>query len=171
MGVVLPFVPLISAGLGVAGAVSSAMANARASRARSDIARRNKEIALDNSERAIESGGDNARKQDIITSSLIGRQEAVQSASGLSVAGSSFTLTRQHAKRLAAQDRANIVEGAQLEALNYINAAETQATEALFRNQEASSSMAAGWLNATGAVLNQIPNMYNYGTLNAMRGY
>lgn len=171
MAVALPFVPLISAGVGAASAIYSGMANAKAANIRGNIAEKNKQIAIDNAGLAIEAGGDKARKQDIITTALIGRQEAVQSASGLSITGQSFVLTRNHAGRLAAQDRQNIKDAADLEALNYLNAAETQATEALFRRQEASSSIAGGFLNATSAFVGQIPNMYNYGTLNAMRGY
>ena len=75
------------------------------------VADYNAKIAKDNSRRALIRTDIEAMENDRLTAVLLGTQEAVQGASGLSITGKSAAAVRSRTRILGRRDTLNIVQG------------------------------------------------------------
>lgn len=83
------------------------------------IAEQNAKIANENADRAIHQSQIEAQRQDALTLGMIGEQEAIQSASGLSLTGRSQILTRKNARELGRLDALNVAQAGERDAYNF----------------------------------------------------
>lgn len=85
----------------------------------SKVASMNADVAKQNAKRALQRSDVEAVENDRLTAELLGEQEAVQGASGLSLTGRSFAANRMRTRILGRRDTLNIRQGGEVEAYNY----------------------------------------------------
>lgn len=112
-------VQIAGALIGAAAAFSAADDARKAGQYQKQVYDMNSQIAESNARRRIETGQLQSQEQDSLTRAMIGEQIAVQSASGLSLGGRSFILTRKAAAELGRKDALNLRNQAEAEAYNY----------------------------------------------------
>lgn len=140
-------------GLSAIGSIQQGQSNAAAATYQSQVADRNKQINLVNAQRAIARSRAESQQVEEQNRALYGAQEAAQSASGLSLFGRSQILTRKSARELGRRDVLNVRQAGEVEAYNFQMAAQDNATQSDFLQQQASDSALAGWLGAASAVV------------------
>jgi len=131
---------IISAGAGLVstiGAIGSANYQAQ-------VAKNNAKIAEENARNASQASQQEQLANDQQTLALIGEQEAIQGASGLSVTGGSQLRTRRSAQRLGRQDSINIRTEGQSEVRNLLQQAENFRGEARAQKSAAFGSAIGG---------------------------
>lgn len=106
-------------GLSVASAAFKGISGYQMGSYQAQVAEMNKKIAEENARRAIERSQVEQQSQDALTLAMLGEQEAVQSASGLSVNSKSFKDTRRAARILGRMDALNVRQAGEIEAYNY----------------------------------------------------
>lgn len=139
-------------GLTVAGQLHAGRASAQMSTYQSQVAAMNQRIAEDNAERAIQRSQIEQEDTDVQNLALMGEQEAAQGASGLSLGGRSFMLTRRAARELARRDALNVRQAGDIEAHNFRVQGENFRTEGVMRRAEGRNALTASYL-AGGASL------------------
>lgn len=140
---------VVSAG----GAIAGGIAQANAANYQAHVADINKQIALENANRAILRSQEEARQQDEQTRALLGAQEAEQSASGLKLGGRSFALTRKAAAELGRQDTLNVRQAGELESYKFkTDVVNAQASSDLYHMQ-ASNALLQGFLDAGSSII------------------
>ncbi len=105
----------------------------------------NAEVATQNAERSLTKGAIDAQTNDNETAGLIGEQVVAQSASGITLSGKSQILTRAAARRVGAQDTANIINNSQVDAYGH-------KVEAANFKAEAKSAKISGVLGLVGSL-------------------
>jgi outer membrane murein-binding lipoprotein Lpp len=144
---------LIGGVISAAGSVMGGMAAQQQAEYQAQIAEMNARVARINANRAILRGQTDAQNQDAKTQSMLGQQEAIQSASGLSITGKSAMLTRRSAAMLGRLDTLNVINDSQVEAYNYkVQAAEFTATAAAQR-AAGENSLLQGFLGGAGSLI------------------
>lgn len=131
---------ILSAGssiLGTIGAIGSANYQAQ-------VAKNNAKIAEENARNASQASQTEQQQNDQQTLALVGEQEAIQGASGLSVSGGSQLRTRRSAQRLGRQDSINIRTQGQSEVRNLLQQAENFRGEARAQKSAAFGSAIGG---------------------------
>jgi hypothetical protein len=131
---------LLSAGSSVLGTISAV----GAARYQAGVARNNAEIAKQNAQRASDQAQQEQVQQDQQTLALIGEQEAIQGASGLSISGASQLRTRRTAQRLGRQDALNIRQQGDNEIRNLLQESENFKAEARAQSSAATGALIGG---------------------------
>jgi len=144
---------LASVGIGLAGTVISTSAQINASNYQAQIARQNQQIMQDNANRAIARSQELQQDQDRKSAYLYGEQVASQSASGLSLGGKSFILSRKSARELGRLDALNVRQAGEIEAHNYLVAANDQGAQATFEQQAQGNDLLSGFINGAGSLV------------------
>lgn len=85
----------------------------------SKVADMNAKVAAENARRALARSDVEAVENDRQTADLLGEQEALQGASGLSLTGKSFAANRVRTKVLGRRDTLNIKQEGAIENFNY----------------------------------------------------
>lgn len=142
-----------SAGLGVVSAISTANANSQAASYQAQIAKNNAAIQQQNADRAIQVAQQNQQQQDLKSAYLYGQQVATQSASGLSLGGSSFVLTRRSSREIGRLDAENIRQAGDVDAYNYKTLSDQSEQAATFYDSEASNDQLEGYLGAASSII------------------
>lgn len=142
----------ISMGLAAAGSVLGGVSAFSAGQYRAKVAQFNRQVALENADRAIFRSQVEQVDQDTQTAALIGEQEAAQSASGLSLTSRSHIQTRRSARTLGRVDALNVRQAGEVEAYNYQVDAENFKAEAAASQSEAMFGLVEGFLGAGSAV-------------------
>lgn len=141
------------AAVGTAFAVGSkivgGLADFNASRYRAAVADRNAKFAEANAVSATQRSQVEQMEQDQVASVLMGEQQAVQGASGLSIGSRSFALTRKGTGDLARRDALRIRQQGDLEARNY--------------RQEGADYSAGAKLERQGAIMGLIGTGFDVG--------
>lgn len=130
----------LSAGAGILstiGAVGQANYQAQVARNNAEIAKKNAELASDQSQQQ-------QVQSDQETAALIGSQEAIQGASGLSISGATQLRTRRSAARLGRQDAINIREQGASEIQNLLQQSENFKGEARSQRAAAAGALLGG---------------------------
>lgn len=134
---------LLSAGssiLGTIGAVGAANYQAQ-------VAKNNAVIAEQNAQKASDSSQKDQLASDQQTAALVGEQEAIQGASGLSIGGASQLRTRRTAQRLGRTDAINIREQGNTEIQQFLQQGENFRAEARSQKSAATGALIGGALN------------------------
>ena len=150
-----------STALGVVGSLASASAQQSAANYQARIGMMNAQIAEENARRAQDRAQYAALEQDTMTMAQLGEQEAVQSASGLSLGGRSQMLTRKAAIELGRMDALRVREAGDTEAYNYRVQAANQIAEASAQRAKGSNAMLAGYLNAGSSLISGATSLAN----------
>lgn len=137
--------------IAMAGSVLGGLANFSAGQFRARIATMNREVALENADRAIARSQVEQMDQDTQTAALIGEQEALQGASGLSLTSRSHIRTRASARTLGRVDALNVRQAGEIESYNYQVDAENFRAEASASQSEALFGLVEGFLGAGSA--------------------
>lgn len=131
---------LLSVGSGVlstVGAVGAANYQAQVAKNNAIIAEKNAQLASDQSQ-------NQQLQNDQEVAALIGSQEAIQGASGLSISGATQLRTRRSAARLGRQDSINIREQGASEVQNLLQQGENFRAEARSQKSTALGAMLGG---------------------------
>lgn len=146
--------------LGVVGTVvtvAGSLASAAGAKAQADyqaqVAKNNAVIAKKNAEQASDASQKQQVQQDLETRALIGQQEALQGASGLSVGGASQLRTRRTAAKLGDIDRTNIREEGNTNILNYLQQSENFTSQASAAKAQGRGAVLEGFLNAGSSLI------------------
>jgi hypothetical protein len=148
---IIPFLPLIAAGVGVASAAVGAAATISANNYQKQVAQRNKALALENARRAETQAQADQLAQDMKTRELLGQQIATQSASGLKLGGRSQMLTRKAARELGRMDALNVRREGDVTRWNYEQIANDEASKIKQYNSANGFALLSGFLDAAGA--------------------
>jgi len=105
--------------VGAVGAFSAGEASATQSEYQGEVARMNAKIADDNAVRALQRSTIEAQDNDVRTGQIIGSQEAIQGASGLSISSGSFQSVRQSTREVGRTDTLRIIQGGEVDAFNF----------------------------------------------------
>lgn len=132
-----------------ASARQAGMAQARADTIRAETHDRSAEISEINAQRARDTAAIEAQEQDFLTLELLGRQEAIQSASGLT--GFSHTRARAGARELGRIDALRRINEGEVEAFNFRTQAESQRSSAELSRLSADNALISGNLGASNA--------------------
>jgi hypothetical protein len=135
-----------AAALAAGSALAGGAADFTSGMYQSKVADYNAKIARDNAKRALQRTDIEAQENDRLTGELIGTQEAVQGASGLSITGKSAAAVRNRTRVLGRRDSLNIRQGGEIEAYNY------RVQKNIFKSQ-AKSARTSAYLNLAGSVL------------------
>ncbi len=138
----------ITAILTAASAAVTGLSSLVAGNFRAAVAKQQAEIARLNADRATELGKVEQLKQEDLSLAFIGEQIATQSASGLSLGGSSQVLTRKTARRLARKDALNVRRAAEVERFNFLAQANASESEASLAKFEGVSGLLASFFEA-----------------------
>jgi len=125
------------------GVIGFAAANYQA-----EVAKMNEEVAKENALRAIERAQVEQQTQDDLTAAMLGEQESVQSASGLSLTSPSAIRTRAAARRLGRMDALNVRQAGEIEKYNYLVQASNFGAEAKMAQLEGVGNLLSGFLGA-----------------------
>lgn len=115
------------------------------------VAEMNQEIAQENARRAQDRAQLEAQEQDVLSLAMLGEQEAVMGASGLS--GRSFQLVRKAGRELARRDALNIRHAGELEAHGFNTQAMNFEAEAGAQRSQATASLVGGVLGAGSSLI------------------
>ncbi len=156
---------LLTAGLGVAGAVASAAGARAQSSYQAQVAENNAKIAKQNASNASDAAQIQQIEQDNQTRAFIGSQETAQSASGLSLSGGSQLRTRRTAQILGAQDRQSIRDQGQSTIQNYLQQSENFTSEASSARAQGRGALLKGFFDATGSLISSATSIKNPGSI------
>lgn len=137
--------------IAMAGAVLGGISQFTAGQFRAKVATMNRQVALENADRAIARSQVEQMDQDTQTAALIGEQEALQGASGLSLTSRSHIATRRSARTLGRVDALNVRQAGEIESYNYQVDAENFRSEAAASQSEALFGLVEGFLGAGSA--------------------
>lgn len=140
--------------LGTIGAVGAANYQAQVAKNNAIIAERNARLASDQSQ-------NQQLQSDQEVAALIGSQEAVQGASGLSIGGASQLRTRRSAARLGRQDALNIREQGSSEIQNLLQQSENFRAEARSQKSAALGAMIGGAFDAGSSLVGGASSVRN----------
>jgi len=112
------------------------------------VAEMNEKVAKENARRAIERSQVEQQEQDAQSMALLAAQEAVQSASGLTLTGKSAQRTRRSARILARKDALNVRQAGEIEKYNYLVQAENFKAEGEAAKMQGSASLLSSFLGA-----------------------
>lgn len=143
----------IATTLAVGSAVVEGISGFQAGRYRAAVAGANQKTAEENARRAIDRAQVEQQEQDVLTLATLGEQEAVQSASGLSLGSKSFMLTRKRAKNLGRLDALNVRQAGEVEAYNYRTEAMNFAAENQAARSDAAGALVGGLFKAGGSLI------------------
>lgn len=166
---IIPFLPLIAAGVGVAGAAVSAAATISANNYQKKVAERNRQLALENAKRAETQAQADQLSQDMKTRELLGQQIAAQSASGLKLGGRSQMLTRKAARELGRMDALNIRREGDVARWNYEQIANDETEKIKQFNSANGFALLSGFLDAAGAGISGLSNKSTLSLLGGSR--
>lgn len=158
---IAPVLSAVSAIAGAAGTVISGIAAKNAADYQNKVAQMNAQIARENADRAIERSQIEQQENDMLVRSQLGTQEALQGASGLSIAGGSQMLTRKAAAELGRRDSLNIRQGGELEAYSYKTQAVNQEAEGRLAKAKGQSALLGSFLSAGGSLLSNASAIAN----------
>lgn len=117
------------------------------------VADYNAKIAKENSRRALARTEIEAAENDRLTAELLGTQEAVQGASGLSITGKSAAAVRSRTRVLGRRDTLNIIQGGRLESYNERVKAATLKSGAKMTRINAGLNLAGDVLSAGSSIV------------------
>jgi len=144
---------VIGAVIGAVSGIASGIMAAQQAQYQAQIAKMNEKIAKENAKRAIDRSQVEQENNDRQTRVLLGEQEAVQAASGLSLTGKTAIRTRRAARAMGRLDALNIRQAGELEAYNYKVDAANFAAAAEAKKMEASHSLLGGFLSGIGSLV------------------
>lgn len=134
--------------LAAAGSVLSGVMGFAQSRYQAAIASRNAQIAKDNASRAVYKSQIDAQMQDTQTTAMIGQQESLQAASGLSLNSESSRRLRRSAAILGRLDTLNVRQAGEVEKYNYLTQAANFEAESRMAQFGGVGSLLGGFLGA-----------------------
>lgn len=140
-------------GLGVAGSIVGASADAEAAQQARDQALKNKAIAEENAQRALIASQDEQFDVDMQTVALLGEQEAIQAGSGLRLDSGSFIQTRKAARELGRIDALNVIDAGRIRAEAYRNEGDAFAAEAVAAQRAKGNAQLSGFLGAASSIV------------------
>jgi hypothetical protein len=143
----------LSAIIGAVGSAVSGFAALAAGNYQNKVAQMNASIAEDNAKRSIERAQIEQQDQDMITLGMLGEQESVQAASGISLNSKSSIRTRKAARELGRRDALNIRQGGELEAYGYKTEAVNQRAQGQLAKSAGVSNMLGSFLGAAGSLV------------------
>ena len=117
------------------------------------VADMNAEVAKDNANRAIARGQVNEQTQADQTRALLGEQEAVQSASGLSINSASARRIRRASAMLGRKDTLNVRQAAELEKYSYLQEAENFTAQGKMAQLGGIGSLLSGFIGAGSSLI------------------
>lgn len=125
----------------------------QSSQYQSQVAKMNEKIAKQNADNALVTSQIDQQESDMQTSSLLGEQEAAQSASGLSLTGKSAIHTRASARLLGRRDALNIIHAGRIESRNYRIQAANFKSEANASKISGRNAIIGGFLGAASSLV------------------
>jgi hypothetical protein len=131
----------------VAGTIAGGIAARNQANYQAAVAKNNSVIAKNNAALASDSAQETQIESDRQTAALVGQQEAIQSASGLSTQSASALRTRRSANILGRQDSINIRREGDYNVQNYLQQSENFKAEASAQKAGAAGSMLGAFLN------------------------
>jgi hypothetical protein len=144
---------VLSAGVGAAGAISSASAASSSAKYQAAVARNNQIIATQNAAREEQAGRVRAQNQDFKNRAVEGAIEAGQSAGGIDSSTGSPSEVRKSATQLGRLDTLTLMSNAD----QTVRASQIQATgfegQAALDRAQASQATAAGGIGAFTSIL------------------
>lgn len=140
-------------GMGVVGSIVSSSREMEAAQQAQEIAEKNKKIAEENAQRALMLSQEEQIDQDMETMAMLGEQEAIQSASGLSMDSGSFIQTRAAARQLGRIDALNVREAGVIRAAAYRNEGDAYAAEAAAASRAKGNAQLSGFLGAANSII------------------
>lgn len=117
------------------------------------VAEYNAKIAKQNSVRALERTDIEGAENDRLTAELLGTQEAVQGASGLSITGKSAAAMRSRTRILGRRDTLNIQQAGRIEAYNERVKAKSLRSQAKMTKISAGLDLAGSILDAGSSII------------------
>jgi hypothetical protein len=140
---------LLSAGSGILGTISAVgQANYQ-----SQVAANNAKIAQENARKASDQSQQQQVQADQETAALVGSQEAIQGASGLSVSGASQLRTRRTALRLGRTDAMNIRQQGNSTIQGYLQESANQTAEAKSQKSSIPGIILGGMLDTASSLV------------------
>jgi hypothetical protein len=161
--IILGALTAAAVGVSIVGTIVSTSAQVNAANYQAQVADRNAQIMQENANRAIFRSQQEQLDQDRKAAYAYGALTASQSASGLSLGGASFMLSRKNARQLGRIDALNVRQAGQLEAYNYLTQSEDSAKAAGFARDQANSSLLAGFLEGAGSLIGGAGSIYSKG--------
>lgn len=135
------------------GSILSGVLGFAQAQAQANIAKMNKQIAEENASRAISRSQIVQQEQDDQTRALLGTQEAMQGASGLSLNSGSARRTRRTAAMLGRKDALNVRQAGELEAYNYRVQAANFGAQVKVDSISGVGNLLTGFVNAGGSLI------------------
>lgn len=145
----------IGAILGAIGSIAQGVLGFAAANYQAQVAEMNEEVAKDNAMRSIERAQVEQQTQDDLTAAMLGEQESVQSASGLSLTSPSAIRTRAAARRLGRMDALNVRQAGEIEKYNYLVQASNFGSEAKMAQLQGVGNLLSGFLGATQSLVSK----------------
>ena len=160
----MAFIPALAAGIGsafggaggllsAAGTIVSGISALAAGNYQKQVADMNARIAKDNAARALERGQIVQQETDNRTKAFLGQQEAVQSASGISLTSRSAIATRRTARELGRLDALNVRQAADVESYNYQVDAVNQKAQGQMAQQAGVGTLIGSFFKAGGSLV------------------
>lgn len=140
--------PILGTAFSVAGSLVSGFSAMSAANYQAKVAAMNAQIAEDNAKRAVTRSAVEAQDQDALTRAMLGEQEAIQSASGVSLASRSSVLTRKAAAELGRRDALNVRQAGELEAYGYRTDAMNMRAQGALAKMEGRNALLGSFLGA-----------------------
>jgi len=137
-------------GLAAAGSLLSGVAGLASGIYQMNVANENARIAEQNAARRIEQGQTEQFEQDQQTRAMLGEQESIQAASGLSLGSASSVRTRRAARELGRRDALRVREAADWDAYNFKVEAANQRAAGTMAGLQGGMSLLGGFLGAAG---------------------
>lgn len=135
-------------GFAAAGSLLSGVAGLASGIYQMNVANENAKIAEQNAARRIEQGQTEQFEQDQQTRAMLGEQESVQAASGLSLGSASSVRTRRAARELGRRDALRVREAADWDAYNFKVEAANQRAAGTMAGLQGGMSLLGGFLGA-----------------------
>lgn len=151
-----PAFSVIGSLVGAAGTIFSGISAMQQANYQAKVAAMNQQIANDNAKRAIEVGQINQQGQDTQTAAMLGEQEAVQGASGLSLTGKSQILTRKAARELGRLDALNVRQAAEIESYNYKTQAMNFGAQAAAAKMQGQGALLSSFFGAGSSLMSSL---------------
>lgn len=155
---IIPFLPLIAAGVTAVGAVVNTAATISANNYQKKVAEKNRQLMLENAKRAEQQAQADQLAKDWENRALLGEQIAAQSASGLKLGGRSQLLTRKSARELGRLDALNIRYAGDVEAWNYKQLADGETDKIKQLSSANNFALLSGFLDVASAGIGGLAN-------------
>lgn len=152
MAAVVPFLPIIGAGLSAVGALSQAQAASNAAKSQADAATYNAIVAQQNAQRSLEESAAEQAAQHRQARRILGEQRAAIAQSGTGFGGTNADLIEQ-SETLAELDMLNIAYAGQSRARAYQQQSQLDLLEASSARARAKSEKMAGYFGAGRSLL------------------